>query len=291
MNKAKALFTAGIIVIVAGASALCWYLNDSGALSEQAQNQEDADKYIVSVDYDDADNYNSIDNNDDDNDDDNDDAQSSDGSETSTLNEKDEKDNDDKEDENNQADDDRAVDSVDTVKINEYLTIFSSLYFSESSRYSSSDADTYELLKFAYLYSVVYKNGSGIVLRQIDDDIGTYSGIEASVAENIINRFFGLGIARESVYKEQTYAFFMYRDGYFLTPAADGMGYGNVSIVDYAEQSGSIISVKFTIYSDGVTSDMTAQQAKSCGNVYSSGSAILRQYGDSYRLESYYINE
>lgn len=272
MKKAKALFAAGIIVIVAGASALCLYLNDNGKLSfgnENAVTEENAAVPDADYDYvieDDVPENNVGEDN----------AVSQTTTEVNV------------DDEENIPED---TEKVDTVAINEFLSIFSRLYFCNNDKHSENNPDKYEMLKFAYLYAEVFENGAGIRTEIFDDDIGIYNGISEEDAKRITEKFFGMSLKSESVHTENDYQFFMYSDGYFYTPAADGLGYVNLSVVDSAVKNGDTITVAFTVYSNGVRCDMTSEQAKKKGTVYASGKAEIQLENDNYRLISYSVKE
>ncbi len=266
MNKAKALFTAGVIVVVAGASAVCWQLNEHGVFEPEKQTNgdeivynedEDKDKYII-------------------------DAENEEKHETIAAETKEEPDN----EENIEKEENEPLEEKDYKKLDSFLTVLSSLYFSEGKPYKSSAADEYELLRFAYLYNTVYGGGSNVTLTK-DDEIGVYSGIPAEKANEICKRFFGKAINLKSVYTEKTYSFFIYENGCFYTPAADGMGYDNKAFVDSAENSGGIITVAFTVYSSGVSDNMSADEAKENGIRYGEGTAKLRIKGNNYIVEAY----
>lgn len=272
MKKAKALFAAGIIVIVAGASALCLYLNDNGKLSfcnENAVTEENAVAPDAEYDYvleDDEPEKNV--------------AEENVTNQTTT-----EVSADDKEETPEDAE------KVDTVAINEFLSTFSRLYFCNNDKHSEKNPDKYEMLKFAYLYAEVFENGAGIRTEIFDDDIGIYNGIGEEDVKRITEKFFGMSLKSESVHTENDYQFFMYSDGYFYTPAADGVGYVNLSVADFAVKNGDTITVSFTVYSDGVSCDMTSEQAKKKGTVYASGKAEIQVKDDNYRLISYSVKE
>lgn len=264
MKKAKALFAAAIIVIVAGASAVCLYLNDSGKLGF-GENETVTDEYGVVQD---AVNENYAQN----------DVKSDEPSSQQAENEE------------NEADDIKNEEKVDTESLNEFLSTFSRLYFSQDREYDCQNADNYELLRFAFLYVTVFEGRDAIVTAYFDDEIGVYNGIEAADAKRIIDKFFSISISEQSVYTEQTYQFFMYRDGYFYTPAADGVGFTDITIVDSAVKSEDMISVAFTVYSDGVTTDMTSDEAKNSGTVFAKGSAQMCVEDGEYILMSYKVD-
>lgn len=276
MNKAKALFTVGVIVIVAGASALCWYLNDKGLLTPDENVSDVQDSYEA---YDDGDNDNKSD-----------DAHVRDPAVENE--EPQQKETTTESAEKEQADKENADEKIDDLTaLNEFLSTFSSLYFSENSSFSSDSPNEYELLKFAYLYAVVFDSGKGTVTEYFDDEIGAYNGISADNAEKIIDKFFGVSISRKDVYTENTYSFFKYDNGYFYTPAADGVGYENLVIVDSAVINGNAVSVSFTVYSKGVDSSMSSAQAKKKGTSYAEGKAEIVITDGEYKLVYYSLKK
>lgn len=290
MNKAKALFTAGMIVVVAGTSAVCWQLNEKGMFGSGDDSTDTQDSYVVEDEnnnYEDDHIYYNEKNNNADNGNGEEADNTGKTAESTTV-----KDENDDVIENNDGEKQNELPyDIDTTDINEFLSTFSKLYFSENGRYSAVAPDSYELLKFAYLYAVVYNGGSGTVTEYFDDDIGAYNGISFSQASSIINEFFGVTIAEKSVYTEKTYSFFMYKDGYFYTPAADGVGYDNLTVVDAVEQQDDTLTVKFTVYSQGVSCDMSSAEAKRNGQKYAEGNATIVVDGNDYRLESYFVSK
>lgn len=274
MNKAKALFTVGVIVVVAGASALCWYLNDKGLLSPDEKTSDIQDSYAV-----DDDNYHE-----DGNAEENDfivEEEPQNQNETTT-----------EKTENKQENEKNAQEEIDDLTdLNEFLSTFSRLYFSENGSFSSDAPNEYELLKFAYLYAVVFDSGEGTVTEYFDDEIGAYNGISAYDAEYIINKFFGIKISRKDVYTESTYSFFKYDNGYFYTPAADGVGYENLVVVDSAVKNGDTVSASFTVYSEGVDCSMSSAQAKKKGISYADGKTEIIIENGEYKLVYYSIKK
>ena len=272
MNKAKAFFTLGIITIVAGASAVCLYLNDNGMLSfsEDASAVETTVVMQDSYYEDEAEDEAQIPFEDD-----------------AAEDEKDEDPVDAADDKKEEAE---TPEKLDVASVNEYLSIFSGLYFSEKYDFSQDKFNDYELLKFAYLYADKFEKSKGIVTGYSDAEKGMHNGIKASEAKRIIDEFFGVDIAMESAFTENSYQYFMYRDGYFYTPAADGISHMNVTVADTVVQSDDRISVSFTIYSDGVTSDMASAQAKKNGTVYASGKAELLKTADGFVLTAYSVD-
>lgn len=215
MNKAKAIFAAGIIIIVAGASTVLWFLNDSGiigndsttAYTEEAENQ---------------DNDNAVEN---------DNQKEDDESEQQTQlsNKKTE---------------------IAESEINEFLTTFSKVYFYEKgTAFDISKYSDYDLILFAFSH-IRCTEKSLITLVQRDDSIMYYNGISAEKVNEVLMKYFDTSVSEESVYTENSYAFFSYSDGYFYTPAADGLSYKNKAVADLVEYDDDQMTVKFTVYSD-----------------------------------------
>lgn len=272
MNKAKAAFTAAIILVVSGATAVCWYLNENGIIGET---DDVSAQYVDTVEdanvYDGNDYYL--------NEDDGEEPDAEQSVQTTVM------------DSDEPEDIEKDNQNTDNTGINEFLSIFSKLYFCANDSYSKNAPDSYELLKFAYLYETVFNGGAKTDLKYTDDDVGAYNGIEADAAQEIIDRFFGVQISRESVYTENTYAFFKYEDGYFYTPAADGIGHENLTVSDSVVRNGDNISVEFTVYSQGVSCDMTAEQARTNGTEYASGRAEIRIVENDFQLIYYSVTE
>lgn len=266
MNKAKAVFTAVIVAVVAGASGVLWYLNDSGNLATQTGGD---DSVLTTV----ATTVGNADNNvNEDADTPVDDAQD---------------DIDGYEDDNAQGGADSSA--VSTKSINDFLSVFSKVYFSEDKAFSADKPDTYQLIRFAYTY-LMSNNESNISTEYINDDIGYYNKVSVNDVNRILDKYFSSSVESESVYTEKTYAFFKYSDGYFYTPAADGIDYKNICIADSYSQNGDIITVEFSVYSSGVTTDMTSQQARRASNErYASGTAKINVDGDNFTLIYYNI--
>ncbi len=267
MNKAKAIFTVAIVAVVAGASAVLWHLNDSGSFGTPGG---DDDNILTTV-------ATTVGSDNNDKDDKNEILTSNDGNSDSV--------------DENDGQDSANTDSVSTKSINDFLSEFSKVYFSENKAYSSDKADAYELIRFAYTYTM-NNNQSRVTTEYIDDDIGYYNKISEKDVNDVIGRFFDKTVKSESVYTEKTYGFFKYDDGYFYTPAADGVDYRNVCITDTFSQNRNVITVEFSVYSSGVTTDMTSQQARRASNDrYASGAAKISVENGEYTLKSYKITK
>lgn len=279
MNKAKAMFTAGIIVIVAGASALGIYLNEKGIIGVEPDN-------VPESNVEQNDDYENNNGNNDYYNENNDYVDKSD----MTIADNNDKQDDNEKENDNKSDNDNNDDTSDYQQINDFLSIFTKLYFSENKKYSEKTPDSYELLRFAFQYEKIMNNRNNIVTKYTDDSIGVYEGMKVSDVESIIGKFFGISVEQDSVYTESTYSFFKYENGYFYTPAADGVGFDNLAIAKSVTKNGAVLSVEFSVYSDGVTTNMTAYQAAQTGAKYANGRAELRETESGYVLIFYSLN-
>lgn len=247
MKKAKALFAAGIIVVVAGMSAALWYLNDSGKLYPENITEAYIDEYKNNDSEDVAD----------------DDIPLADSEK-----------NDEKQTESTQNITD-VRNEVDEASINEFLSVFANVYFAEQGNgFDIKKCSDYELIQFAYLH-IRNTDSSSVIFEQRDDDIMYYSGVPFEKVENVIDKYFGVKIAEESVYTENDYAFFSYSDGYFYTPAADGLAYENTAVADSVEYRNEHIVVQFSVYSGD--------------EKYAEGEAKIQIQENNMNLVSYHI--
>lgn len=165
--------------------------------------------------------------------------------------------------------------SVSKDEISNFLTTFSNVYFAEGSgSFDSKNAKPYDLLLFAFLHT---KNTdkSAIKYENRDDAIGSYMGISIEKANEVLDSYLGLVVDAESVYTENDYEFFMYENGCFWTPAADGVGYSNYCIADSVITSEDSIIVQFTVFSGT--------------EKYASGEARIKTADDGFRLDLYKI--
>ena len=218
MNKAKAIFSGAMVLVIAGTSGACWYLNEKGLIGKDSVTQPDS--YIEAEDEykDSVQNNNYNDNNDEKN-------------ETTTVN---------------------ADEKISEDEINDFLSVFTRGYFSEKDEYTPGSRSTYELIRFAYSH-IKRTDSSLIETRREDDSIGYYNCVPAEEINAVLSEYLDVTVPPESVYTENDYAFFRYSDGYFMTPAADGLPFVNTADCDSIEQSGDSISVTFTVSSgDGV---------------------------------------
>lgn len=218
MKKAKALFAAGIIVIVAGMSAALWYLNDSGKLHNENTTENYVDEY---------------ENNDNENNEDN-------------ISPDDKNEQEQTEVQSTTAD---AEKDVDESEINEFLSAFANVYFAEQgSGFDIKKCSDYDLIHFAYLH-IRNTDRDSVKLEQRDDNIMYYYAVPYDSVKNVVEKYFGVQISKESAYTENDYAFFSYSNGYFYTPAADGLAYENTAVADSVEYGNEHVVVRFSVYS------------------------------------------
>lgn len=244
MKKAKALFAAGVIVVVAGLSAAMWYLNDSGIL----HNGNTTETYI-------------------------DENNNNDGGNIEDNNSF--EDNNDEEQTEVQQTTAETVKEVDETEINEFLSAFANVYFAEQgSGFDIQKCSDYELIQFAYLH-IRNTDSESVILEQRDDSIMYYYGVPSDSVKDVVEKYFGVQIPEESVYTENDYAFFSYSNGYFYTPAADGLAYENTAVVESVEYRNNHVIVRFSVY----TGD----------EKYADGEAKIQLSNNNMNLVSYRI--
>lgn len=270
MKKARGMFAVAVILIVAGASGVLWYFHDSDKLGREKESEQNS--VIWQNDGDDVAEDKRNDNNDgyDGNNSgktDDPDAYIADSTTVHTSTDKNETDN---------------------TAVNEFLSIFSRVYFAENQPYSSSDRSSYELIRFAYSH-LRRMNPSVVVMKEENDAVRYYNGVPIEEVNKVLGEFLGVKVKQESVYTENDYMFFKFENGVFYTPATDGVGYTNLAVADTVEADGDMIKVDFTIYSDGVDCNMTSETAEKTGERYKSGKAVLRVGDNGYILESYSV--
>lgn len=246
MKKAKALFAIGIIVIVTGTSVALWQLNDNGLIGNEPTT-------VYSE-------------------------------ETKTTEKVQETENKNNEEENKTENNTTEIESGTQVKseineteLSDFLTTFSRVYFAEKGKaFNVNKYNAYDMILFAFSH-IRCTDSSQITLEQRDDSIKYYNGVSAAKVNEILSRYFGVTVSEESVYTENSYAFFSYSDGYFYTPATDGLAYINNTVVRSAEYDGDYIIAQFDIYSDG--------------DYYAEGEAKIRQDKDGMKLVFYSVNK
>ncbi len=255
MNKAKAMFAAGVIVVVAAASGALWYLNENGKLGNDADEIENASAYVqeeddYQPDKEDKD-YDDNDNQQNDGSDNEEKTTSASGVETP----------------------DYDVNKKDDV--DEMLSACAKFYFAEDKGvFDKSNYSDYDLMRFAFMF--VKTNSRDVVAEMNrDDSVGCYMGVPYGSVNSVIEELFGITIERESIYTENDYEFFMYEDGYFYTPAADGVGFTNTCEIDSFDINGDMWTVQFTIY-DGSTK-------------YATGEARVRDTETGMKVEYYRV--
>ena len=245
MKKAKALFAIGIIVIVSGASVALWQLNDNGLIENETTTVYSEETKTTEK-----------------------------AQETENKNQEENK-TENKTEENASATEIKLEFSE--TELNDFLTTFSKVYFAEKgTAFKSNKYNTYDMILFAFSH-IRCTYPSQITLEQRDDSIKYYNGVSAEKVNEVLDRYFGITVSEESVYTENSYAFFSYSDGYFYTPATDGLAYINNAVVRSAEQDGNYIIAQFDIYSDG--------------EFYAEGEAKIRQDKDGMKLVFYSVNK
>lgn len=271
MNKAKASMAGIVIVAVLGASAVLWLLNDRGYIGSSEETTENAVFYE-----DDGQNYNnSIDTDDMD-------SENGENSQDNTVEEQDNEEN---------PEDNQGESQEDIKEINDFLSIFSKYFFAETSgSYNENSYSDYDVLRFAYSYvRDVY--GDSVVTKETDNQAGQYLGVPYEKAAEFIEETLGITPERKSAYTESQYAFIEYEDGYYYAPAADGLSYVNTAIADTVSTENGYITVEFTVYSDGVSTNMTGEEAEKQGEFYASGSAKLKKDAGGYLLVEYSVKK
>ncbi len=246
MNKAKAIFSGIMIIAVAGASAACWYLNDKGIIGGEAETTTEQSY----VEYDDKENYDNQDEN-------YNDSNAEDVKEETTT---------------------VKTENIDVSAdaVNDFLSVFSKVYFSEKEKYTSDSNNTYEIIRFAYSH-LKRTDDEAVKIRQLDDSIGYYSCVSFDDVNEVLEKYLGVTVSPESVFTENDYAFFKYSDGYFMTPAADGLPFINVAVADSIDVENNVIKVRFGVYSDD--------------EKYASGEAEIRITDDGMNLVYYRLEK
>ncbi len=244
MNKAKAIFAAGMIIVVAGASTALWYLNDKGIIGT-----ENTTAYVQeNENYDNAEQKNNV-----------------------------QQENDENENQQQMQTEADEKEQIDESEINKFLSTFSKVYFAEQgTAFDINKYSDYDLILFAFSY-IRSTEKSLITLEKRNDGIMYYNGISAEKVNEVLNKYFGVSVAAESVYTENDYAFFSYSDGYFYTPAADGLAYKNYVVADSVEYENDLITVEFTIYSGD--------------DVYADGEAKIDVENSEMKLAYYCVNK
>ena len=277
MRKAKAFFAAVVIIIVAGASAAVWYMNEKGYIGKNS-NQISSEAFENSIDYsadtdiksDDAERTDKVP------------ANKTDENITAKPNENYTK---------NTQKDNRDTPNINESDINEFLSVFSRVYFAENKDYSCDKYSDYEVIRFAYSH-IFRTERSSVITRQTDDNIGSYFGVPYDKVNEVLEEYLGITADREGVYTEKPYEFFNYDNGYFYTPAAEGLGFQNLAIADSIrkkDESDNLYEISFTVYSSSVNCDMSSEEAKEKGEKYAAGKAEIEITDGNYILKSYAI--
>ena len=177
-------------------------------------------------------------------------------------------------------------------EVNIFLSNFSEAYYvPEPECYSPEEA----LIDFAFIHCKI--NSYEKILYEED-----YMGITATDVDAVLNRFFGKTVAHKTPKDNQQW---IYRDGKFLTPAADGESYGTFSIATQVRlYDNGNYEVAFNVYNDreigggDVITDKTiyslaADKASEKYALTGHGAAVLKpkKYNgkDTYELVSYAV--
>lgn len=231
MNKAKAIFAAGIIVVVASASVAMWHLNERGLIGNNGTTTYVDEHENENVEKDNAQKNENQQKNDD------------------TQKNEYRQDNDNTETE---PETDKNVDNITDVQeseINDFLTVFSKVYFAEHGKaFDIKKCSDYDFILFAFSH-IRRTDKSLITIEQRDDSIMYYNGVPFEKVNEVLEKYFDVSVGAESVYTENSYAFFSYSDGYFYTPATDGLSYKNTAVVNSVENEDDYIIAKFSVFS------------------------------------------
>ena len=183
------------------------------------------------------------------------------------------------------------MDASQRKEVNIFLSNFSEAPF-------SGDFSASNKVFFAYRHNIINNKKFDDKIYEYDGE--SYMGISEELANKTIERFFGDKVDANDVLD----GFWMYKDGKFLFPAADGDQYGyNFTIAKKVTKlEDGTYSVDFNIYMvddeySWPTSDCyyyTIEQANQKCILNYSGSAVIRpkKYNgsDTYELLSYNIN-
>lgn len=228
MNKAKAIFAAGVIVVVSGASAGMWYLNEKGYFGEEQTSAiyEDYEENDGQYDNDDIPENDAVYNENED-----------DGSEDKVTEDAQE----------NVASDEKS--DYTEEDYGEFLSVFTKAYFYENGReYRADSYSDYELIRFAWAH-INRTDNEALILEEKDDSIRYYYKVSREKVNAVLEKYLGTTVPAESVYTENDNAFFKFEDSYFYAPAADGLPYINTAEVETVSYEDGVATVTFTVYS------------------------------------------
>lgn len=277
IKKFRAAAAGIAVALVAGASATLWFLNDNGVIGREDGSAEN----VAASDYNDylgaQDGY-----------------PDENAERDNAAFDGEDKENDNKTDEtttenSNESPRENDGERENYTDINEFLSVFCGAYFSENQPYSRGNINTYELIRFAYAH--FRAQGGEIVTKQDADSGMWYGGIAYDDVNGILDKYLGVSVSRESVYTQSDNMFFKYEDGYFYTPAADGVGYSNIAVASSVKDANGKKIVEFTVYSSGADVSMTSDEAAEKGEVYASGAAVISKGAGGYVLDEYTLNK
>ena len=171
--------------------------------------------------------------------------------------------------------------------MNDFLTDFAAVYFSEDESFSDENYDDYELIRFAFCdlkrknpEKILYGNVNGVKMAGISEDnlhsiITSHFSIEPEFGEKVSDK--------------SGQASFILKNGAYYMPVADGISYDNKAIVTAEANADGLVEVEFIIYSGLDSASLTPEQAEKLGKKYGTGSAEVAETTKGMRLISYYV--
>jgi len=200
-----------------------------------------------------------------------------------------------KEDVERSTEQDKVVNLLDEMtnaqkkEINIFLSNFSEAHY--GTYYSDETSDK---ISFAYTHNLINNKN----FNEVYD--GTHYGISADLVDSTLKRFFGKTVSHNSTADGE----WIYRDGTFLRPAADGESYAYYSIAtNMRKLNNGTYEVEFNVYfnsqnpHDYVSSKCytySVSQAESNSDYCYSGTAVVKSKvhngSDTYELISYVVD-
>lgn len=176
----------------------------------------------------------------------------------------------------------------DKTELNKFLSNFCEAFYG-----LNHYAEAEERIHFAFTHSRLNRKSSTV--KYENDEMG----ISAEEVDTILNRFFGNSIPHETPAESQ---YFVYKNGYFMMPAADGETNAYFSIAtDMREHADGNYMVKFSTFYDNENAFDTLQSWYSLtyDEVMSNsqyiheydGEAILKAKNGTYEVVSYKVYE
>lgn len=156
--------------------------------------------------------------------------------------------------------------------------------------------ETENLINFAYIHASI--NSQSMIITD-----GEYEGLSAANVDNILDRFFGYTVPHKTPENSKRW---IYRNGYFLVPAAAGASFADFSIVTgMTKRDGGNFDVTFNVYTDPTIGGgnfitdkniyyLTDSEAAERFEYSHSGRAVLRvkkrNGKDAYEIVSYTLD-